>query len=127
MDLKVFISTRKRSFAVAIQGVFYTIRSQKNTWVHSTITLIVILLGLWLKISIQNWAILVISMGIVWVAEFINTAIETVVDLVSPEFNIYAKISKDVSAAAVLISAITSACVGLLILGPPLWQSLFNH
>jgi len=60
----------------------------------------------------------------VWTAEFLNTALEAVVDLASPESNHLAKVGKDVGAAAVLIAASSSAIIGLLILGPPLWERL---
>jgi diacylglycerol kinase len=60
----------------------------------------------------------------VFVAEFLNTAIETVVDLASPEIHPLAKIGKDVGAAAVLVAALAAILVGLLILGPPLWAKL---
>jgi diacylglycerol kinase len=60
----------------------------------------------------------------VWAAEFFNTALEAIVDLASPEMNHLAKIGKDVGAAAVLIAAGASIIIGLLILGPPLWEEL---
>ncbi len=56
---------------------------------------------------------------VVWMGEFINTALEAIVDLASPEIHPLAKIGKDVGAAAVLIAAIAAVIVGLLILGPP--------
>ena len=69
---------------------------------------------------------LALTIGFVWTAEFINTALEAVVDLASPDIHRLAQVSKDVSAAAVLVAAITSVVVGLLILGPPLWVRLFG-
>lgn len=60
----------------------------------------------------------------VWTAEFINTSLEAVVDLASPQQHPLAKTGKDVGAAAVLISALTAVLVGLLLLGPPLWERL---
>jgi diacylglycerol kinase len=62
----------------------------------------------------------------VWTAEFINTALEAVVDLASPRHHPLAKVGKDVGAAAVLIAALTSVLVGLLILGPPLWEKVLQ-
>jgi len=59
--------------------------------------------------------------AIVWIAEFINTALEAVVDLASPAHHPLAKVGKDVGAAAVLIAALAAVLIGLLILGPPLW------
>lgn len=71
-----------------------------------------------------DWAVLLLTIALVWTAEFINTALEAVVDLASPQQHPLAKVGKDVGAAAVLIAALTSILVGLLVLGPPLWEKL---
>ena len=88
------------------------------------IATLVILMGLWLGLTPQDWAILVITIAMVFTAEFINTAIEAVVDLASPTHHPLAKVGKDVGAAAVLVAALAAILVGLLILGPPLWAKL---
>jgi diacylglycerol kinase (ATP) len=119
-----FILSRVHAFRHAYRGCCYVIRTQKNAWIHAVFTSLVILLGLWLGLSAWEWAVLFITIGMVWVAEALNTAIETIVDLASPERHPLAKISKDVGAASVLIAAITSVVVGLLILGPPLWANM---
>lgn len=100
------------------------IRSQRNAWLHAIISSIVLLLALWLHLSMQDWAVLLVTIALVWTAEFINTALEAVVDLASPQEHPLAKVGKDVGAAAVLIAALTSILVGLLILGPPLLEKL---
>ena len=66
-----------------------------------------------------------IGIGLVWMAELMNTAVEAVVDLVSPEFNPLAKVAKDTAAAAVLAASLAASVVGLLVFGPPLWGVLF--
>ncbi len=83
-----------------------------------------ILLGFWLVRSIADWALLVLTIALVWSAEFFNTAVEAVVDLASPELHPLAGIAKDLGAAAVLLNAVAAAVIGLLVLGPPLWQRL---
>jgi diacylglycerol kinase len=91
---------------------------------------VVIGLGLWLQIDRRDWALLWLTIALVWMAEFINTALEAVVDLASPNQHPLARVGKDVGAAAVLITAFTSVIIGLLILGPPLWfklQLFQNH
>jgi len=88
------------------------------------VSIVVIFLGFWLKLSAWDWAVIIIAIAMVWTAEFLNTALEAVVDLASPERNQLAKVGKDVGAAAVLITASSSAVIGLLILGPPLWARL---
>ena len=72
----------------------------------------------WLHLSTHDWAILILTISAVWTAEFINTALEAVVDLASPQKHPLAKVGKDVGAAAVLISALSSIVIGLLILRP---------
>lgn len=77
-----------------------------------------------MRIDAHDWALIVIAIAMVWTAEFINTALEAIVDLTSPEQHELAKISKDVGASAVLIAAGSAAIIGLIILGPPLWNQV---
>jgi diacylglycerol kinase len=119
-----FLKSRVHSFRYAFHGWWFVIRTQKNAWIHALVSIIVILLGFWLKLSAWDWAVIIIAIAMVWTAEFLNTALEAVVDLASPERNQLAKVGKDVGAAAVLITASSSAVIGLLILGPPLWARL---
>lgn len=81
----------------------------------------VVLLAMWLGLPARDWAVLILAISLVWTAEFINTALEAIVDLASPQRHPLAKVGKDVGAAAVLISSISSVLIGFLILGPPLW------
>jgi len=82
----------------------------------------VVILAAWLGLPPRDWAVLLLSIAMVWTAEFINTSLEAVVDLASPEKHPLAKAGKDVGAAAVLIAALSSVVIGLLVLGPPLWS-----
>ena len=116
------IYNRAKSFQYAFAGCWYVMRTQHNAWIHAIVTIIVIIMALWLHISRIEWAILVLTFTAVWMAEFINTALEAVVDMTSPEFHPLAKTAKDVAAAAVLVAAVGAVIIGLLILGPPLWQ-----
>ena len=75
-------------------------------------------------ISRYEWAIILLVIGAVWTAEFLNTALEAILDIASPERHPLAQIAKDVGAAAVLIAAVVAIVVGLIILGPPLFQKL---
>jgi len=118
--------SRTESFQNAFSGLWYMLRTQRNSWIHATATVCVITLGLWLGLSFIQWAILVLTIGMVWMAEFVNTALEAVVDLASPDIHPLARVGKDVGAAAVLVAAITSVVVGLLILGPALWARLLG-
>ncbi len=122
--MRNFFRSRVQSFGHAFRGWGYVLRTQKNTWIHSLLTTAVIVLAFWLRLSAQDWAILLLSIVIDWADEFFNTAIEAAVDLASPSEHPLAKIGKDVAAAAVLIAALTSILIGLLILGPPLWARI---
>jgi diacylglycerol kinase len=122
--VKEFFLSRVRAFHYAFQGWGYVLRTQRNAWIHSLIATVVFFLGLWLDLSLQDWAIIVLTAALVFTAEFINTAIESVVDLATQEHHPLAKAGKDVGAAAVLVAALAAILVGLLILGPPLWEKL---
>ncbi len=119
-----FLQSRARSFRNAFTGWWYVIRTQQNAWIHALATACVIVLGLWLQLPLRDWAVLILTIAMVWTAEFLNTALEAVVDLASPHMHPLAKVGKDVGAAAVLITAASAVVIGLLILGPPLWARL---
>ena len=102
----------------------YVLRTQRNAWIHALASAFVVALGLWLKLPRIDWVPLLLAIGLVWLAEFLNTALEAVVDLASPDVHPLARVGKDVGAAAVLIAAGTAALIGLLVLGPPLWGRL---
>ena len=122
--MKSFRRSRIRSFRHAISGWWFVIRTQQNAWVHLLATCCVVILAAWLRLALRDWAVLLMAIAIVWTAEFLNTALEAVVDLASPEHHPLAKVGKDVGAASVLIAALSAAILGFLILGPPLWERL---
>ncbi|MGE5641941.1 MAG: diacylglycerol kinase family protein [Byssovorax cruenta] len=124
MTFKTFITSRIAAFGHAFHGWWYVLRTQHNAWIHSLVATLVIIVGFWLRLSPGNWAIIVLTIAMVFTAEFINTAIEAVVDLAMPMHHPLAKVGKDVGAGAVLVSALAGVVVGLLILGPPLWAKL---
>lgn len=122
--MKNFFDSRVVSFRHAFRGWHYVLQTQKNAWIHSAIATVVFVLGIWLRLPARDWAVLILTTAVVFAAEFLNTAVETVVDLASPEFHPLAKIGKDVGAAAVLVAALAAILIGLLLLGPPLWAKL---
>ncbi len=119
-------SGRAESFRHAFTGWWHVLRTQPNAWIHAAVSLAVVALGLWLRLGRYDWALLLIAIVVVWLAEYLNTALEAVVDLASPHAHPLARVGKDVGAAAVLISAGAAVLIGLLILGPPLLQRLFG-
>lgn len=124
--MRKFILSRTQSIQNAIRGWWFVIRTQQNAWIHALATILVIVMAFWLKLPLRDWAVLFLTIALVWAAEFFNSSIEAVVDLASPSQHPLAKVGKDVGAAAVLIAALTSILIGLLILGPPLWDRLIS-
>ena len=124
MTIKSFILSRIVAFGHAFRGWRYVLNTQHNAWIHTVVAIIVLILGVWLNLSARDWAVLVLTIAMVFTAEFINTAIEAVVDLASPVHHPLAKVGKDVGAGAVLVAALAAILIGLLILGPPLWARL---
>ena len=122
--MKPFFSSRVASFRYAFHGWHHVLRTQQNMWIHGLVAIIVFILASWLRLPPRDWALLILTSAMVFAAEFMNTAIEAVVDLTSPNKHPLAKIGKDVSAAAVLVAALAAVLIGLLILGPPLYAQL---
>jgi diacylglycerol kinase (ATP) len=124
-----FVKSRLKAFGYAFSGWWFVIRTQRNAWIHMVVSVAVILMSFILHITASNWALILLAISLVWIAEFLNTALEAVVDLATNhQHHDLARVGKDVGAAAVLIAAVSSVIIGLLILGPPLWaviKSLF--
>jgi diacylglycerol kinase len=120
-----FFRSRLKAFGYAFTGWWYVIRTQRNAWIHMVVSIAIILISFILHISASNWALILLAIAMVWIAEFLNTALEAVVDLASNhQQHELARLGKDVGAAAVLIAATASVIIGLLILGPPLWAAI---
>ncbi|WP_322802110.1 diacylglycerol kinase family protein [Thermoflexus sp.] len=112
------------SFGFAFAGLRYAWRTQRNLRIHTVITAMVVALAGLLRFDALRWAILVLTIAMVWAAELLNTALEAVVDLTSPHPHPLARIAKDVSAGMVLLCAIAAVLVGLALFGPALWVFL---
>ena len=115
---------RVRSFKYAFVGIWTMLKSQHNAWVHAAATLVVVVTGLLVGLASAEWCWIVLAIMAVWTAEALNTAFEFLADAASPEFHPLVKHAKDVAAGAVLISAIGSAIIGILVLGPHLVELL---
>jgi diacylglycerol kinase (ATP) len=113
------------SFKNAFSGLFYFFRVERNARIHLVISILVILISFWVKLSIFEWIAIGIAICLVWAAELFNTSLEKLFDLIEPNQNIDVKIGKDTAAAAVLIAAMLSILIGMLILGPALIRRLF--
>lgn len=115
---KFSLAARVRSFRYAITGIVLMLKSQHNAWLHATASLAVVLVGVFFHLSPSEWCWLVLAIMAVWTAEALNTALEFLADVTSPEFHPLVKNAKDVAAGAVLISAAGSVVIALLVLGP---------
>ena len=116
--------TLLHSFHCAFAGLWYAIRTQPNMHIHLLISVAVIALGLYLRLDWTQWAVLVLTIGVVMTAELFNTVAEAALDAATPYYHPLVKIAKDVAAGAVLLAALIAVCGGVLILGPPLWDEL---
>jgi len=114
------IIKRLLSFRYAFRGIFFMIRTQHNAWIHLFASMVVIVAGFWFSISTTEWMMVIISIGLVLAAEAFNTAIELLVDKISPDYDEKAGIIKDVAAGAVLFTAVTAAAVGIIVFGTKL-------
>lgn len=107
-----------KSFSYALDGLKYAFKFEQNLTVHILATIIVIIMGVMFNISLAEWAICVLAIGLVIATELINTSIEATIDLITPEYNKLAKIAKDTAASAVLVFALTAIILGLIIFLP---------
>lgn len=110
----------QRSFWFAFRGFYTAFRQEPNFRIHIFAALCVTLVGLILRLRLIEWVVLVFTIIFVLILELINTAIEAIVDLVSPEIQEKARIAKDVSAAAVFLAALFAVVVGITLFLPKL-------
>jgi diacylglycerol kinase (ATP) len=112
------LAARLKSFRYAIDGIVFMLRTQHNAWLHGVATVIVISLGLACDVNAQDWRWLIAAMAMVWVAETLNTAVEYVCDVLSPEYHLAVKHAKDIAAGGVLIAAIAALLIGAMTFWP---------
>ena len=124
--MRRFTRSSVRSFGHAFQGWLYALRTQRNAWLEVAIAVSVFAVAFWLRLDAFTWAIIVLITALVFAAELFNTAVEVIVDLVSPQEHPLAKVAKDVAAAAVLVTACGAVVIGVLLLGPPLLRQLLT-
>ncbi|MBN1197936.1 MAG: diacylglycerol kinase family protein [Bacteroidales bacterium] len=111
---------RLLSFRYAFQGLFHLFRGQPNAWIHLIAAIGVIIAGFLCGLSVTEWGFIIFAIGMVFAAELFNSAIEELVNKISPEHDLVAGKIKDLAAGAVLVAAISAAILGLLIFLPKL-------
>ena len=117
---KFSITNRFRSFGYAFEGLILFFKTQHNAWIHAAAAICAIALGFYLKIDKAEWCCIIFAISLVFVTEMLNTAIEFLCDHVSPDIHPQIKKVKDISAAAVMVAAITAVITGLVIFLPKL-------
>ena len=112
---------RAQSFTHAFRGLRLFFMTTPNALIHLLAAVLVVVAGFYFQISLFEWLVLVLTIGLVFVAEAFNTAIEIDMNLTSPQYHPYARDTKDVAAGAVLIAAFVSVVVGLIIFLPKIF------
>ncbi len=115
------LSNRIKSFGYAVEGIIIFFKTQHNAWIHAFAAIIVVVLGLVLKINNNEWCLVVIAITMVIAAEMLNTAIEFLTDIASPDYHEMAKKVKDVAAGAVFVTAIAAVVIGLIVFLPKIF------
>ncbi|WP_372662916.1 diacylglycerol kinase family protein [Cohnella sp.] len=115
-----------QAFRHAFDGIKGALRRERHMRFHFAAAIVVVILAAWLQVGRMEWLWLLAAITGVWVSELLNTAIERAVDLATTEVHPLAKAAKDTAAGAVLVAAFFAAVVGFIILGPPLWEAIFD-
>ena len=120
-----FLQQRGHSFRCAFSGLWDMLLTETNAWIHAGMTVMILLVSWWLQISRQDFGLIMIAIVSVWVAEAFNTVLEIMMDYVtSKQYSPMVGRAKDISAAAVLITSLGAAIIGLSVLGPPLFEKI---
>jgi diacylglycerol kinase (ATP) len=118
------IRKRAGSFRHAFRGIATLVRTQHNSWIHLVASVLVVSIGLFFSLSGTEWAALILAMGLVWLAEALNTAVEFLADEVSREKRELIGKAKDTAAAGVLLAALAALAVGILVFAPHLMRKI---
>jgi len=105
----------KDSFLSSVVGILEIFKTQRNARIILAVAIIVVIIGLSFQITLVEMAILILTIGLVFVSEVFNTMTEEILDIISPQYNHKARIIKDIAAGAVLVSCLISMAVGCLI------------
>lgn len=119
--IKRFINSVKNSW----DGYVYAYTNEQSLTIHAVLTILVLITGFYFQITKYQWAIIVIVMALVIVAELLNTAIEAVVDLVTSEYHPLAKIAKDCASAAVFTASLLAGGLYLYVFLPKIIKLFF--
>ena len=113
-----YLKNRLKSMQHAANGIYLLLRNEPNAKIHLLCTTLVICLSLLIELSTFEWSLIAFAIGMVFISEAFNSAIENLSDIVSPGYNKKIKVIKDLSAGGVLISAIAAVAIACLVLFP---------
>jgi diacylglycerol kinase len=122
--MKTFLQQRIKSFGYAFRGIYIFFRDETHAKIHLFATFCVILAGFFFDIQHWEWCVVLLSIGVVLCAEALNSALERLTDLASPEYHLLAEKAKDLAAGAVLLMSIFAALVGLIVFFPKMMAIL---
>ena len=117
-EKKFSVQNRLRAVGYAFEGVIYFFKKEHNAWIHAASAFIVLIAAYLVHVSATELIAILLAIGLVWVAEIINSSIETIMDHLSPQIHPAVKVVKDLAAAAVLIAAIIALLIGFIIFIP---------
>ena len=120
------LKARLKSVSHALDGIASLLASQHNARIHAAATIAVVCLGFLFGLEPWEWCAVILSVAVVWVAEALNTSIEFLCDVASPEFHPKVRLAKDVAAGGVLIASLGAASVGIVVFLPRIWAILGN-
>lgn len=112
--------SRLKSFAFALQGIITFFKTQHNAWIHALAGILVCSMGMYWGLTAAEWCFIAFAIGLVFISEMLNTSIEFLTDLVSPQFHPLAKKVKDVAAGAVLFASLIAIAIGCFVFIPKL-------
>ena len=116
--IRIRIRRLLKSYTYAVRGLIKTFREEQNLKIQTLASLLVLVLGIYFRLSRIEWAVLTLVISLVLIAEITNSAVERITDVLKPRINTYVKEIKDIMAAAVLLSSIAAIIVGAIIFIP---------
>ncbi|WP_339222765.1 diacylglycerol kinase family protein [Paenibacillus sp. FSL W7-1279] len=111
-----------RAFGCAIRGILTAVQTERNMKIHIAAALIVFIAAALLQLDRMSWLFLVLAIALVFIAELVNTAVEAIIDLISPEEHVLARVAKDTAAGAALVAAVFAVVTGILVFYEPVWE-----
>lgn len=105
------------SYKYAVSGIFHVLKGQSNIWVMAPVGVLVLIVAWYLQVEPWEWAVLILTIGLVLAVELFNTAIEAMLNVVERKYNVDVKVTKDVAAGAVLIVCLAAVVVGVIVFG----------